>query len=59
MTRIVLASRSPRRRALLEALGIEFDVVVSDAEETFDGVSGVFTYEFPAHSITLLKIQSG
>lgn len=37
MTRIVLASASPRRRALLAALGIAFDVVVSDAEETFDG----------------------
>ncbi len=36
--RIVLASASPRRRALLAALGIEFDVVTSDVEEIFEGV---------------------
>ena len=35
--RIVLASASPRRKALLAALGIEFDVIPSDAEETFAG----------------------
>lgn len=31
--RVVLASGSPRRRELLGALGIPFDIVVSDAEE--------------------------
>lgn len=31
--RLVLASASPRRRALLEALGLRFDVVPSDLEE--------------------------
>lgn len=35
--RIVLASASPRRRALLAALGLDFDVVASSAEETLDG----------------------
>ena len=35
---IVLASASPRRRALLEALGIELEVVVSDAPETLEGL---------------------
>jgi len=34
---MVLASASPRRRALLAALGLDFEVVVSGAEETFDG----------------------
>ena len=34
---IVLASGSPRRRALLAALGLEFDVVTSDAEEHVEG----------------------
>lgn len=34
MARIILASASPRRRALLEALGIDFDIVVSDADES-------------------------
>lgn len=37
--RLVLASGSPRRRALLSALGVEFDVVTSGAEEIFDGPS--------------------
>jgi len=32
-TRIILASGSPRRRALLEALGLSFEVVVSDVHE--------------------------
>lgn len=34
---IVLASASPRRRALLAALGLEFDVVTSDTEEHVEG----------------------
>jgi septum formation protein len=33
MKRIVLASASPRRRALLAALGLDFDVVPSEAPE--------------------------
>ena len=37
MTRIVLASGSPRRRALLQALGIPFEVIVSNAPEHFNG----------------------
>jgi septum formation protein len=37
MTRFILASASPRRRALLEALGIEIEVVPSVADETFEG----------------------
>ncbi len=37
MTRLILASASPRRRALLAALGLEFRVSVSNAEESFDG----------------------
>jgi septum formation protein len=38
LPRIVLASASPRRHALLGALGLEFDVVVSHADEIFEGV---------------------
>ena len=34
---IVLASKSPQRRALLEALGLEFEVQVPDVEEEIDG----------------------
>jgi septum formation protein len=34
---VILASRSPQRRAILEQLGIEFEVVVPDVEELEDG----------------------
>jgi septum formation protein len=37
MVSVVLASASPRRRALLEALGLAVEVVVSDAPETDSG----------------------
>lgn len=37
MSRLVLASASPRRKALLAALGLDFDVLVSRAEETCEG----------------------
>lgn len=42
---IVLASASPRRRALLAALGLHFEVVVSDAPEVFEGE--------PAHMVVV------
>lgn len=35
--RLVLASGSPRRRALLSDLGLEFDVIISGAEEILAG----------------------
>ena len=34
---MILASRSPQRRAILEQLGIDFEVVVPDVEELEDG----------------------
>jgi septum formation protein len=34
---VILASRSPQRRAILEQLGIEFEVVVPNVEEREDG----------------------
>ncbi len=37
--RLVLASASPRRRALLAALGVVFEVIPSDAPESFEGAS--------------------
>jgi septum formation protein len=37
VTSLVLASRSPRRRAILDALGVEYDVVAPDVEEIRDG----------------------
>jgi septum formation protein len=33
VTRLILASRSPQRKAILEQLGIAFEIVVSDVEE--------------------------
>jgi septum formation protein len=35
MDRIILASQSPRRKQLLEWAGIDFDIIVSDADESF------------------------
>lgn len=37
MTHVILASASPRRRALLSALGLKFEIIVSNAEEHFHG----------------------
>lgn len=34
--RIILASKSPRRKEILEDLGLEFEVVVADADEDCD-----------------------
>ncbi|MBR3943460.1 MAG: septum formation protein Maf [Clostridia bacterium] len=36
MLKIVLASASPRRREILENLGLEFEIVVSDVDESSD-----------------------
>lgn len=36
LPRIVLASRSPRRKELLALLGIPFETLVTDADESFD-----------------------
>jgi septum formation protein len=33
--RLILASESPRRRTLLESLGMDFDVIPSNVDETF------------------------
>src|SRR6202021_2249146 len=35
--RLILASRSPQRRAILEQLGIPFEVAVPDVDELADG----------------------
>jgi septum formation protein len=44
LTRLVLASRSPQRRAILEQLGIPFSVEVPDVEEVEEG---------PPHEVAL------
>lgn len=55
---IILGSRSPRRQELLRGMGIDFSVVVSDADESFpDSMSKeeipVFLAEKKAESISL------
>ncbi|MCM1101574.1 MAG: Maf family protein [Clostridium sp.] len=39
MDKIILASASPRRRELLTQIGLEFEVMVSDAEEQLDATA--------------------
>ncbi len=36
-TKIILASGSPRRKMLLKSLGVEFESVVPNTDETYDG----------------------
>lgn len=33
MSKIILASGSPRRKELLEQIGIEFDIITSDVDD--------------------------
>ncbi|MDR1059774.1 MAG: Maf family protein [Clostridiales bacterium] len=37
MAKLILASASPRRAALMKQIGLEFDVCATDADETADG----------------------
>lgn len=39
MSRLILASSSPNRRQILERAGIEFDWMVSDADESAEGLA--------------------
>lgn len=41
--RLILASSSPRRREILEKMGLEFEVIASNYEEVFENFD--FTYE--------------
>ena len=43
--RLVLASRSPQRRAILEQIGVDFEVVVPDVEEIGVGEPGAVVVE--------------
>ena len=44
MREIVLASKSPRRRELLQMLGFDFSIAVSDIDETIEPMSPSETY---------------
>ena len=50
MKRIILASASPRRKELLEQIGLTFDVIVSDAPE-------VITKSEPSEVVEELSLQ--
>ena len=39
MSKLILASSSPNRRQILERAGVEFDWIVSDADENVNGLS--------------------
>ena len=42
---LTLASRSPQRRAILEQIGVDFEVVVPDVEELTEGEPGAVVVE--------------
>jgi septum formation protein len=44
-SRLILASRSPQRRAILEQIGVDFEVVVPDVEELTEGEPGAVVVE--------------
>lgn len=48
--RIILASRSPRRQKLLKEMGVKFDILVKEYEESYpDGLTGEQIARFIAH----------
>ena len=49
MKKIILASKSPRRRQLMEMTGLPFDVIVSEAPEDTDKTHpGEIVMDLPA-----------
>lgn len=50
MRKIILASASPRRRELLEQIGLEFEVIPSHAKE-------IITKELPGEVVEELSLQ--
>lgn len=58
---IYLASQSPRRRQLLEQLGVKYELLLPDAEEDAEGLEAVLPGEAPAHyvqRVTGLKLDA-
>ncbi len=62
MEKIILASQSPRRRELMEMLGLPFEVMVSEAEEKITGTDpAAVTEELSARKAAAVaaEIQEG
>jgi septum formation protein len=58
---IYLASQSPRRRQLLEQLGVEYELLLPDAGEDTESIEAVLPGEAPApyvRRVTLLKLDA-
>lgn len=59
MKKIILASASPRRRELLETAGVEFEICVSDADESIpEGTKPVDAAEMTAAKKALAVAES-
>ena len=60
-TPIYLASQSPRRRQLLDQLGVPHDLLLADADEDAEALEAVLPGELPAdyvQRVTGLKLQA-
>ena len=58
---IYLASQSPRRRQLLEQLGVKYELLLPDADEDAEGIEAVLPGEAPARyvqRVTGLKLDA-
>ena len=58
---IYLASQSPRRRQLLEQLGVRYELLLPDADEDAEGIEAVLPGEAPARyvqRVTGLKLDA-
>ena len=58
---IYLASQSPRRRQLLEQLGVRYELLLPDADEDAESLEAVFKNEAPAtyvQRVTGLKLDA-
>jgi septum formation protein len=58
---IYLASQSPRRRQLLEQLGVRHELLLPDADEDAEGIEAVLASEAPAtyvQRVTQLKLDA-
>lgn len=56
MDKFILASQSPRRKELLERIGLEFDILVSDADE--DNIDKSLSPELYVQELAILKANA-